>query len=83
MGWNYTNKGLNQSGAVGTALAALGVLMVIFGIWHFSWNRELVEMHTNRVSPARYREMALPATFGLAVLVSGVMVMIASRRRRA
>ena len=40
-------------------------------------------MQTNRVSPARYREMALPATFGLVVLVSGVMVMIASRRRRA
>lgn len=83
MGWQYTNKGLNQSGTVGAVLAALGVLMVIFGIWHFIWNRELVEMHTNRVSPARYREMALPATFGLAVLISGVMVLIASRRRRA
>ena len=49
MGWNYTNKGISQLGSVGVAVIALGVLMLVFGVWHFNWNRELVEFGANPV----------------------------------
>ena len=81
MAWNYTNKGLNRWRPVGAALVALGVLMSIFGVWHFIWNREVVELYTDGPSPARYRALALPAAFGLTVLIGGVAVLLKARHR--
>lgn len=81
MGWNYTNKGLSQHKTIGTAVLGLGLLMLVFGVWHFNWNRELVETGMSQVPAARYREMALPATFGIVVVISGILVMYAARSR--
>lgn len=81
MGWNYTNKGLSQHRTIGTAVLGLGLLMLVFGVWHFIWNRELVEIGAAQVPAAKYRELALPATFGGAVAISGILVRRAARSR--
>ena len=83
MEWDYSHTGRSQMKSVGAAMAALGVIMLVFGAWHWNWNRELAEFNSLHVSAARYREMALPAAFGLAVLAAGTsLLVIAVRRQR-
>lgn len=82
MVWQYSHRGRSQLKSVGAAMAALGIVMLVFGAWHWHWNRELTELGTLNVSAARYRTMALPAVFGLAVLIGGTSAMLIARRRQ-
>lgn len=81
MVWQYSHKGRSQLNSVGVAVAALGVFMLIFGSWLWYWNHGLTESSTLYVTAARYRAMALPAVFGLAVLIGGTSAMWIARRR--
>jgi uncharacterized membrane protein HdeD (DUF308 family) len=81
MGWKYTNRKPSQLGPVGIAMTALGAVMLVFGVWHFHWNHALMDSGTMQVSTAQYRAMAMPAVFGLAVLIGGAVVAISARRQ--
>jgi len=82
MVWQYSHRGRSQLKSVGIAVVALGVIMLVFGAWHWHWNHELTESSTLYVTAARYRAMALPAVFGLAVLIGGTSAMFIARRRQ-
>jgi hypothetical protein len=82
MPWKYTNRGLCQWSSVGNALTLLGVLMLVFGNWQYVTNARLAAMNAAQVPVSRHLEMATPAAFGLAVLVAGITLMAAGRRRQ-
>lgn len=82
MGWNYTNKRPSQLGSLGIALTALGVVMLVFGIWHFQLNRTLLDFDAPQLTTARHRALALPAAFGMAVLIGGATVAVFARRQQ-
>lgn len=81
MSWNYTNKGLSQLGSLGRALLLLGVIMLAFGNWQYVANARLAAAGMAYVPTSRHLAMLMPAALGLAVLTTGITVLLTARRR--
>jgi uncharacterized membrane protein YidH (DUF202 family) len=66
---------------MGLALAILGVLALLYGGINFNRNRTVLQMGSMSVTATEHRNVPVPAVVGAAMLIGGVLLVVASRRR--
>ncbi len=66
---------------LGWLLVILGVLAVIYGGIGYNRNRTVIEMGSMSVTATEHRNVAVPASIGVAVVLGGVALLVAGKRR--
>lgn len=66
---------------IGFVLVALGVLALLYGGLSFNRNRTVLEIGSVHVTATERRSVPVPAVVGAVVLLGGVLLVVADKRR--
>ncbi len=67
--------------AIGIVLAALGVLALIYGGFHYNRDRTVLQMASMKVTATEHKSIPVPAVAGLVALIGGVALVVVGQRR--
>lgn len=68
---------------LGLALLVIGVLALIYGGIEYNRNRTVMQVGSMEIKASETHNIPIPAVVGLAVLVSGVALLVGTARRGA
>jgi uncharacterized membrane protein YidH (DUF202 family) len=66
---------------IGIVLVALGVLALVYGGVSYNKNRTVLQMGSMSVTATEHKSIPIPAVAGVIVLVGGVALLVAGKRR--
>jgi uncharacterized membrane protein YidH (DUF202 family) len=66
---------------IGTVLVILGIVALVYGGISYNRNRTVVQVGSMSVTATEQKSLAVPAVAGAIVLVGGVALLVAGKRR--
>jgi uncharacterized membrane protein YidH (DUF202 family) len=66
---------------IGIVLVALGVLALVYGGINYNKNRTVLQVGSVSVTATEHKSIPIPAIAGVVVLIGGVALLVAGKRR--